>query len=719
MSNSRHKDNSAQPIVDIATALNISKRSAERRAAREGWMFTEEQVRGGIRRLYPVDSLPASVREAVVLRPSGATVGQRMAAQASIQRVTKHAQQENGLINYLKLNEGARTKASARATVLYALQEWAKSKKIKIGRAAINEFCELFNAKKINTEDWARDIVGTVSWRTVYRWQQKLVSEGLAGLAPDYKGQAGKSLIDQQPELRDWIVSLLSHNPHATSAHLVSACNARFGNSKIEIPSKRRIEVWVNGWKRDNAEVFTAVTNPDAWKNSYMTAFGSASADVCRLNQRWELDSTPADLMLLDGRYHIIGAMDVYSRRPRLLVSKTSKSTAVGQLLRRCLLDWGVPEQIKTDNGSDYISRYIRQFITSLDIEQSLCDPFSGWQKPHIERFFRTFSHDLVELLPGYIGHNVTDRQAIEARHSFSDRLFKKDQIIDVSMSAADLQKFCDEWVNNIYMHREHRGDSMRGESPFERIARWKSPVRRIANERALDVLLAEAPDTGVRTVTKSGLRIDRITYIAAELSVYVGTEVRVAYTEDLGRVMVFNDDGFLCIAEAPEYTGINRQEVAAHAREKQKDRVQEARRELKGLVRKLNTKEAADEIMRASQQNVTALPHRGEDYNTGGLQHAARAAEADKPMTASPLNDDQREAMDAVKKDLASAKPVPVHRSPKQEYEHWLRLDRRVQSGHSLPERDAAFHKHYPLSADYAAMKDMYEEFGLGISEA
>lgn len=719
MSQRLHNNKNATSLVDIAGALNISKRSAERRAAREGWPFTEEQGRGGIRRLYPVDSLPDPIRDAMAARPSGATVGQRLAAQASIQQVTKQARQENGLANYLKLNEGARNKASARAAILHTLRQWAGQRGAKIGRAMISEFCALFNANGIAIEPWVLDHISSISEPTVYRWLQKFGTEGLAGLAPEYTGQAGKGLIDRQPALRDWIVSLLAHNPHATCAHIHNACKARFSDSNIELPSKRRIEIWVNGWKRDNAEVFTAVANPDAWKNSYMTAFGSASEDIRRLNQRWELDSTPADLMLLDGRFHIIGSIDVYSRRPRLLVSKTSKATAVGQLLRRCLMDWGVPEQIKTDNGSDYTSRYIRQFIASLDIEQTLCDPFSAWQKPHIERFFRTFSHDLVELLPGYIGHNVADRQAIEARKSFSERLFQKDQLIDVSMSAADLQKFCDEWVNNIYMHREHRGNDMRGATPFSKITAWREPVRRITNERALDVLLAEAPDTGVRTVTKSGLRIDRISYIAPELALHVGTEVRVAYTDDMGRVMVFNDEGFICIAEAPEYTGINRQEVAAHARTRQREKVQAARRELKSLARKLNTKDAADEILQASRQNVTALPHRGEGYTTAGLDHAALAATAQQPAKATPLNDDQRAAMEAIKQDLSTVTPTVIHRTPKQEYEHWLRLDGRVKAGHALPVRERAFYEHYPNTSDYAAMKDIYEEFGLGISEA
>ena len=50
---------------EIATALGVTKRGANIRALREGWPYREQRVRGGRRRLYPVASLPADVREAL------------------------------------------------------------------------------------------------------------------------------------------------------------------------------------------------------------------------------------------------------------------------------------------------------------------------------------------------------------------------------------------------------------------------------------------------------------------------------------------------------------------------------------------------------------------------------------------------------------------------------------------------------------------------------
>jgi len=41
----------------------------------------------------------------------------------------------------------------------------------------------------------------------------------------------------------------------------------------------------------------------------------------------------------------------------------------------------------------------------------------------HIERFFGTFTRDLVELVDGFVGHNVDQRSRIEDRKAFAQRI--------------------------------------------------------------------------------------------------------------------------------------------------------------------------------------------------------------------------------------------------------------------------------------------------------
>ena len=55
-------------LGEIAAALGVSKRAAERRSQRAGWPFTEEPDIGGQRRLFALADLPPDVQAALLLR---------------------------------------------------------------------------------------------------------------------------------------------------------------------------------------------------------------------------------------------------------------------------------------------------------------------------------------------------------------------------------------------------------------------------------------------------------------------------------------------------------------------------------------------------------------------------------------------------------------------------------------------------------------------------
>ena len=121
-----------------------------------------------------------------------------------------------------------------------------------------------------------------------------------------------------------------------------------------------------------------AVTNPDLDRSRHRLAGGDAAASVVRLNQFWELDSTPADVICADGkRYAIVAAIDVLSRQARVLVVPTSRAKAIAALLRRCILEWGVLEAVRTDEGKDYTSRHVLGVLADLEIEHRPCSPYT------------------------------------------------------------------------------------------------------------------------------------------------------------------------------------------------------------------------------------------------------------------------------------------------------------------------------------------------------
>jgi len=139
-----------------------------------------------------------------------------------------------------------------------------------------------------------------------------------------------------------------------------------------------------------------------------------------------KLDCSPADILLADGkRYTLIGCVDVGTRRARLQVAESSNSLAVCALLRRSLLDFGVTDAVKMDNGKEYANFLVTTALLDLGIHIDWCTPFTPEEKPHIERFFLTFQRSLTTM-QGFIGHSVADRKAIESRHSFAERMSRK-----------------------------------------------------------------------------------------------------------------------------------------------------------------------------------------------------------------------------------------------------------------------------------------------------
>lgn len=686
-------------------------RSVLRRAESEGWTSRPRDHGKGYE--YHIDSLPAEtqahLRSTHISCDDGAAVGRNLAVtQALDDRITQRNRQA-GLRDFMALDDRARSRADARIFILAALDAYTRSSHLAASKALIS-FCAAYNAGDLALESWVHELVTDVHPATIYRWRNSLATEGAAALAGRY-GRNKKSLVDTQPDLQRFVVAMLTDYPHASTAHIMQACRARFSGSDVRLPSDRRMGEWVNTWRQDNRQLITAVANPDAWKNKFMSAQGSASAEIHRLNQRWEADSTPADVELVDGRHCIIGVIDVWSRRPMLLVSKTSKASAVALLLRQALLAWGVPESVKTDNGSDYTSLHIRRVFQSIGIDHPTCQPFAGWEKPHIERFFKTFSHSLVELLPNYIGHNVAERQELRARQSFADRLFKRGESVRIEMTAIELQDFCNRWIDSVYMHAKHSG---LGKSPFAAVAEWRGGIKMIDDERALDVLLAEAPGNGgMRTVTKKGLAIDGIEYIAPELGTLVGERVHIRFAEDIGQVYVFHNGEFSCIAEAPAYTGVNRQEIAAQARQRQKSRMQAARAALKAAARGEKTKDIADEILSQRSGDTASLvhlPHRKTTHTTDDIAAAIEAAARMDSPTAeyTPVTDEaQARVADLMRREQQADETA------EDRFRRWIGMDRKHKAGEQLAETERAWLRRYETTSEFAARKDIYDQFG------
>jgi transposase InsO family protein len=530
------------------------------------------------------------------------------------------------------IDGAAKARADAKAWLLAEALRLQADKGLSLS-AASKAFAAAYNKGKVSAPPDVRGLVKKLGRDTIATWAEVVRKEGTGRLAGAYGNRRGATLIDTQPEVMELVLGMLANRPHCRPAHVFEALRGHLGSrDDIRLPSQDAIWRWLEAYKAEHAEGFTAHSNPDRWKSRYMVAFGAADDGIVRLNQRWELDSSPADVMLAEGRYSLLGLLDVWSRRGKLLVRPTSSAAGIGGLLRRGILDWGVPELAKTDNGKDYTSRQLVRFFLDLGIEQVLCPPYSPWHKPFVERFFKTFAHDLLELLPGYVGHDVAERQELRDRQSFAERLMQPKQVVELRMSAAELQTFCDQWTDSIYAHRPH--DGLAGQTPWQRAQSWTQPVRRVESERALDLLLAEPAKGGSRKVLKQGLHIEGAWFVAAELGGLAGRQVHVRLDPlDQGRVHVFDEKGcFVCLATAEDRLGADRAEVARKAKQIQLERVASERKALRQAAKKVDVDEVVAEVLReaaVAAGKLVALPRASVPHQTEGLTAAGECAKA------------------------------------------------------------------------------------------
>jgi hypothetical protein len=152
-------------------------------------------------------------------------------------------------------------------------------------------------------------------------------------------------------------------------------------------------------------------------------------------NEVWEIDATKIDVFVkvpvIDGevnyfrkvessdyvlkRYALVGVVDRFSKARvySLFLSDTSYSDV--RLLEKAINVLGKPEIIRGDNGKNYVSKHFGDVLDELGIIYEATNPYAGYEKPFVERGFRSLQHNyLFEGLPGFIGHNTKQRGNIE-----------------------------------------------------------------------------------------------------------------------------------------------------------------------------------------------------------------------------------------------------------------------------------------------------------------
>jgi transposase InsO family protein len=642
----------------------------------------------------------------------------------------------------VELTPRAKLEQAARLSILAHFDEfWRGMQSSSRSKdTALHLFAIKYNNHSLRVDDDVRNVVKHLSKRTLARWLSAKKCGRSSKLGVDRsKARAGTGVLDNANDgkVRIHILGLIAHQPHLSGAQVLVQCRAEFGDtlnvvskgvkSTIAMPPLRTFQHFLKGLKVTHKHELLKLTNPDRYRSTMLPSGTGMLRHITLPNELWQIDASPVDALCVDGRHAVYVCVDIATRQFITYVSKTPRASAVGMLLRKAILAWGTPKKIKTDNGSDFTAQDTKRLFMALGVEPDLSDAYSPAQKGHVERAIGTWQHQFASLLPGYVGHSVSDRKAIEDRKSFAERLGQDTaEAFGVTLSGADLQALSDEWCLNFYSHQPHAG--LNGQTPFN-AASTANEIRRVISERALDVLLMPAPGNGngTRKVTKFGIRIDHFDYSAGHLMAGLDVFVRLDPT-DKGRIHVFSLDQSDYLGEAicPELAGIH-PETFQRARKEEhaalvKERIDPIKKEIAKIVKGPSLIRRALDVAARDLPNVVALPKREERHITPEI---AAAEMVNRPeVTTRQMS----KALDAISAEIvADLDPIRRETAPTrgnvqqlrtqstkaQLFRRALEITDRIETKAAVSDDELRWLVSYQSTSDYRAMKMIHDDFG------
>jgi transposase InsO family protein len=224
-----------------------------------------------------------------------------------------------------------------------------------------------------------------VSKYTLYAWKKRFDTEGPGGLVDRPRGAPAGSKL---PELTKRTILMLKQANPEFGCERISALLAR-GPALPASPQAVARVLREAGYELEE----TPTPRHDAPVRHFERA---------RPNQLWQTDLFTFVLKRQNRRVYLVAFMDDHSRFLVGYGLHASQSTAlVLEVVRAALSSYGAPEEILTDNGSQYVTwRGKSQFSRELDkrgIRQIVARPRHPQTLGKIERFWGTLWRECVE----------------------------------------------------------------------------------------------------------------------------------------------------------------------------------------------------------------------------------------------------------------------------------------------------------------------------------
>lgn len=437
-----------------------------------------------------------------------------------------------------------------------------KDKNLALEKKSIIKEWEVYKTKGVNAKDFIALLNAggqyscVLSENKLYAWQRAYKRGGLELLLDERgKNRKEQSKIKELglEELTNKLILASRGRVNISSLHRMlhihldsvgKADLADFLAKRDEVISYCVLERYVKAYlKAHPIEAKIIYRGEDAAVGNFLPALGQSNWAVDSINQIVEIDATSIDAIIdtseiaralgleveniesWQKRFVLISLIDTYSGVCSFHISDTENSLGVSRAIAKYITTYGKPKCIKSDNGSAFVSKYIKEVLMRLDITHTKTRAYAGWCKPYVERNFARLQNHLMEWIKGYIGHSVSQRQAIEFFFSRAQRRLKRGQksnqtnLHTLQELGQMIDAYTHAFMNNAYLQRL---DSTPAEAYNARV---NEAVRIHEYE-----LCSKLSPLERRTVNKKGIAYGGLWYQSAAMfahtSVYVAVNI-------------------------------------------------------------------------------------------------------------------------------------------------------------------------------------------------
>lgn len=252
-----------------------------------------------------------------------------------------------------------------------------------------------------------------------------------------------------------------------------------------------------------------------------------------------EIDTHYLDIIVIDpktktalGRPFLACAIDVYSRTivgTYINMYPPSAATTL-EVIKDMItrpnqkLPGGIPSIIIPDNGVEFKNNALERVCEQLKITLTPSQVGTPNNKPHIERFFSTLTHGILQKLPGTTFSNPTERGEYNSSKS-------------AQLTLEQLREYINRWINEVYHKSIHHTT---GRSP---IIMWQDAIEDIQPSFLTEIdakILCRRPIE--RNINHGQVRVDNISYFSHALTTLQaqGIKTVIVLIDDLNLNEVF-----------------------------------------------------------------------------------------------------------------------------------------------------------------------------------